>query len=109
MISTAILRCDAGRIRGVAKGGIKIDDAVESPRRSNPLIHRHAFRLTGCGPGANAMIRKNGRSENLEAAGMRASNDLSVSRDDFIHRHLRPVPPTIGIRGRCVWLTNVVG
>src|SRR6267378_5104482 len=109
MIPTVILRSHAGRPRRVAQGGVKIDDAVESPRSSNPLVHRHALRLTGCGPSTNALIRKNSRAKNLEAPGVRASDDLFVSRDDFIRRYLRPAATRIGIRVRCIWLTNVVG
>src|SRR6202795_3242639 len=109
MIPTVILWSYARRSRGVAHGGVKIDDAVESPRSSNPLVHSHALRLTGRRPGTNALIRKNSRAKNLEAPGGRPSDDLFVSRDDFIRRHLRPAATRIAIRGRCVWLTNVVG
>src|ERR1700675_280367 len=109
MIPTVILWSYARRSRGVAHGGVKIDDAVESPRSSNPLVHRHALRLTRRSPGTNALIRKNSRAENLEAPGVRPSDDLFVSRDDFIRCHLRPAATRIGIRCGCVWLTNVVG
>src|SRR6266478_405915 len=108
MISTVILRSHATRSRRVAEGGVEIDDPVESPRSSNPLIHRHALRLTGCGPTPNTLIWKNSRAENLDPPGVRSSDDLLVSRDDFIRCHLRPAATRIGIRGRCVWLTNVV-
>src|SRR6202521_626686 len=109
MVSTVILWSHAARSRGVAQGGVKIDDPVESPRSSNPLVYRHALCLTGCGPGTNALIRKNSRAENLEAPGVRPSDDLFVSRDDFIRCHLGPAATRIGIRCRSVWLTNVVG
>src|ERR1039458_953092 len=90
MIPTVILRSQAAGSRRVAQDGIKIDDPVESSRSSNPLVHRHALRLTGRGPGAKALIGKNGRAENLEAPGVRPSDDLFVARDDFIRRYLRP-------------------
>src|SRR5258706_9704804 len=109
MISTVILRCDAGRIRGVAQGGIKSDDAVESPRSSNPLIHRRALRLTCCGPGTKALIGENSSAKNLEAPGVRSSDDLFVSRNDFIRRHLRPAETRIVFQGPRVGLTYIVG
>src|SRR5258708_16387531 len=109
MISTVILRSHATRIRGVAQGGVEIDDPIESARSSNPLLHRDALRFTGCSPTPNTLIWKNSRAENFEPPGVRASDDLFVSRDDFIRCHLRPAATRIGIRGRCVWLTNVVG
>src|ERR1700737_1245266 len=56
MIPTVILRSHACRSRGVTQGGVQIDDAIESPRSSNPLVHRHALRLTGCGPRTKALI-----------------------------------------------------
>jgi hypothetical protein len=40
---------------------------------------------------------------------VRPSDDLFVARDDFIRRYLRPAQTRIGIRGRRVWLTNIVG
>src|ERR1700730_12440197 len=89
MIPTVRLRSHASRNRRVAEGGVKIDAPVEGSRSSNPLIHRHALRLTRCGPGTKALIRKNGRAKNLEAAGVRSSDDLFVSGDDFIRCHLR--------------------
>src|ERR1022692_493878 len=108
MIATVILRSQAARSRWVAQGGIKIDHSVESPRASNPLIHRHALRLTRCGPATIALIRKNGRAENLEATGVRPSDDLFVARDNLIRRNFRPGGTRIGSRGRCVRLTNIV-
>src|ERR1700680_4307342 len=90
MVTTVILWSHAARSRGVAQGGVKIDDPVESPRSSNPLVYRHALRLPGRGPSAKALIGKNGRAENLEAPGVRPRDDLFVSRDDFIRRYLRP-------------------
>src|SRR5258708_15627881 len=108
MISTVILGSHAARSRRVAESGIKIDDPVERPRRSNPPIYRHALRFTRCGPSANALIWENGRAENLETPGVRPGDDLFVSRDDFIRSHLRPAATRTGIRGGSVRLTNVV-
>src|SRR5450755_2900822 len=90
MIPTVILRSHAAGSRRVAQSGVKIDDPVESPRRSNPLVHRLALRLALRGPGTKALIRKNRRTENPKAPGTRASDDLFVAGDDFIRRHLRP-------------------
>src|SRR5437016_1128207 len=104
MVSTVILRSHAGGSCGVAYRGIKIDDPVESPRSSNPLVHGHALRLTGCGPCAKALIWKNGRAKNLDAPGMRASDDLFISRDDFIRCHLRPAETRVVFQGPCVRL-----
>src|SRR5271155_971809 len=108
MISAVKLRSHPAGHRRIAHRGVKIDEPVESARSSNPLIDGYAFRLTRCGPSTKALIGKNGRPENLDTSGMRASDDLFVAGDKFIRRDLRPRKTRIGSCGRSVRLTNII-
>src|ERR1700679_430178 len=109
MISAVILRGQVAGARRITQGGIEIDDPVESPRRSNPLIHGNALCLARCCPRSQALIGKNRRAENLEAACMRTSNDLLIASDDFIRCHLCSTPTRICIRSGSIRLPNIVG
>ena len=96
MIAAVILRSHAAGHRRVAQGGVEIYDPVECARSSNPLIYRHAFRLTCCGPSSEALIGKDGCTENLDSSGKRASDDLFVAGDEFIRRDLGSRKARIG-------------
>src|SRR5277367_4795569 len=109
MISAVKLRSHPAGHRRIAHRGVKIDEPVESARSSNPLIDGYAFRLTRCGPSTEALIGKNGCTENLEASGVGPGDYLFVPRDDFIRGDLCPRKTGIGGRRWSVWLTNIVG
>src|ERR1700691_1113318 len=109
MIAAVILRSHAAGIRRVAHNGVKVDDPVESPRSSNPSVDCHALCLAVWSPSLKALIRENGRAKNPEATGMRSSDDLFISRDNFIRGDLRPAQTRIRIRSRCIRLADVIG
>src|ERR1700677_5274701 len=109
MIAAVILRSHAGGIRRVAHNGVKVDDPIESPRSSNPWFDGHALCLAAWSPSMKALIREKGRAKNREATGIRSSDDLFISRDNFIRRDLRPAQTGIRIRSGCIRLADVIG
>ncbi len=70
---------DPGRIRGVADGGVEVDDRVEDRCGPQQPVHGLPGRLTGLGVAGEALVGRDGAADDLQPPGVRTADQLAVA------------------------------